>query len=84
MSRPDLIADYLSRFAARLPTPIVEELADGLHETYLAKRRAGHTPDDAARHAIAEFGEPALIIAAFLADSPRAAPPGRCCLPGRP
>lgn len=65
-----MIADYLSHLAARLPAPIVEELADGLHDTYLAQRRAGHAPDDAARHAIAEFGDPATITAAFLAASP--------------
>jgi hypothetical protein len=70
MAQPGLITDYLSHLAARLPTPIVEELADGLHDTYLAKRRAGHTPDDAARQAIAAFGDPATITAAFLAASP--------------
>jgi hypothetical protein len=70
MAQPGLIADYLSQLAARLPTQIVEELAYGLHETYQAQRRAGHTPEDAARRAIAEFGDPASIITAFLAASP--------------
>jgi hypothetical protein len=69
MAQPGLMGDYLSQLAARLPAPIVEELADGLHETYLAQRRAGHTADDAARRAIAEFGDPAIISAAFLAAS---------------
>jgi hypothetical protein len=70
MAQPGLIADYLSQLAARLPGPIVDELADGLHETYLAHRRAGRTPDEAAQHAVAEFGAPATITAAFLAASP--------------
>ncbi len=70
MAQPSLIADYLNQLTTRLPAPIAEELADGLHDTYLAQRRAGHTPDDAARHAIAEFGDPATISAAFLAASP--------------
>jgi hypothetical protein len=70
MAQPGLIAEYLSQLAARLPAPIVEELADGLTESYLAQRHAGHTPDDAARHAITEFGDPAEISAAFLAASP--------------
>lgn len=70
MAQPGLIADYLSHLAARLPAPIVEELADGLRETYLAQQRAGLTPEQAAQRAVAEFGDPARIIAAFLAASP--------------
>jgi hypothetical protein len=70
MAQPRLIADYLSQLTAQLPTHIVEELADGLHETYLAQRRAGRNPEDAASHAIAEFGDPASVVAAFLAASP--------------
>jgi hypothetical protein len=70
MAQPGLIADYVRDLAALLPAPIVEELADGLHETYLAQRRAGHTPDEAAHHAIAAFGNPATIAAALLAASP--------------
>jgi hypothetical protein len=70
MARPGLIADYLGQLAARLPWPIVEELADGLHESYLAQRRAGRAPDEAAQHAVAEFGDPATVVAAFLVASP--------------
>lgn len=70
MAQPGLIADYLRQLAARLPTPIVEELADGLHETYLAQRRAGLAPEEAAQHAVAEFGDPATVVAAFLVASP--------------
>jgi hypothetical protein len=70
MAQPRLIADYLSQLAARLPAPIVEELADGLHETYLAERRAGLAPEDAAQRAVAEFGDPAALVAAFLVASP--------------
>jgi hypothetical protein len=70
MAQPGLIADYLGQLAGRLPGRVIEELADGLNETYLAQRRAGRTPEDAARHAIAEFGDPSTIIAAFVAASP--------------
>jgi len=34
MSEPRLIGDYLAVLAAQLPAPIVEELIDGLAETY--------------------------------------------------
>ena len=70
MAQPRLIADYLAQLAGRLPARVVYELADGLHETFLAHRRAGRAPDEAAQHAVAEFGDPATIIAAFLAASP--------------
>jgi hypothetical protein len=70
MAQPRLIADYLSQLAARLPPLIVEELADGLHETYLAQRCAGRTPEEAAQRAVAEFGDPTAVVAAFLVASP--------------
>jgi hypothetical protein len=70
VARAGLIECYLSEVASRLPAAIVAELADGLHETYLANRRAGLSREDAARRALAEFGDPATVIAAFLAINP--------------
>jgi hypothetical protein len=70
MARPGLIDAYLAQLAARLPAPIVAELADGLRETYLAHRRAGHPSQAAARLAVAEFGDPAAVIAAFVTANP--------------
>jgi hypothetical protein len=70
VARPGLIEDYLSELASRLPAPIVAELADGLHATYLAHRRTGLTREDAAQDAVAEFGDPDTVIAAFVAINP--------------
>jgi hypothetical protein len=70
VARPSLIEDYLSELASWLPAPIVAELADGLRETYLAHRRAGLTREDAARRSVAEFGDPAAVIAEFVAINP--------------
>jgi|SRR5215472_10863213 len=60
-----LISDYLAALSADLPGQIVEELADGLDETYHGYLGRGLAPDAAARAAIKEFGEPRVIVAAF-------------------
>ena len=39
MPGPGLIRDYLAALSGRLPAPVVEELADGLEETYRATSR---------------------------------------------
>ena len=70
MSGPDLIDGYVAELAARLPAPIVTELADGLRETYQYHRRRGLSAEDAARVAVAEFGDPATVLAAFVTASP--------------
>ena len=70
MAQPRLITGYLSALSAQLPAPVVAELADGLGETHLHYLRQGLGPDAAARAAIAEFGEPSLVIASFAAVSP--------------
>jgi hypothetical protein len=69
MTRPSLIDDYLAALSAELPGRIVEELADGLDETYRRYRAQGLDPDPAARAAISEFGEPRVIVTAFTAAS---------------
>ena len=70
MSEPRVIGAYLAVLAAELPAPIVEELADGLAETYQSYRRQGLAPDQAAKSAVAEFGDPHVIAAAFARVNP--------------
>jgi hypothetical protein len=70
MSGPDLIDGYVAELAARLPAPIITEIADGLRETYHYHRRRGLSAEDAARVSVAEFGDPATVLAAFVTASP--------------
>jgi hypothetical protein len=65
-----MIDSYVAELAARLPAPIVTELADGLRETYDYHRRRGLGAEDAARAAVAEFGDPATVVTAFVTASP--------------
>jgi hypothetical protein len=66
-----LIESYLSQVTAALPGPararagIVAELRGGLLDAADAHRRAGLAPPAAAQAAVAEFGHPAQIAAAF-------------------
>lgn len=70
MPESRLISGYLADLAAELPGQIVEELADGLDETYRHHRSCGLGPGDAARAAVAEFGDPQVIVAGFTRASP--------------
>ena len=65
MSGPGLIDGYLAELSADLPGRIVEELADGLDETYRRYLGQGLAQYAAARAAAAEFGEPQVVMAAF-------------------
>ena len=70
MAEPGLISDYLATLSAHLPPQLVEELADGLDQTYRHYVQQGLADDAAAEAAIAEFGEPQMIVAAFARTSP--------------
>lgn len=70
MSQPSLIRDYLALLSAQLPAPVVEELADGLAETHDYYLRQGLPPGLAAEAAVAEFGEPQVIVAEFARVNP--------------
>jgi hypothetical protein len=70
MPQASLITDYLSVLSAQLPAALVEELADGLDETHQHYLTQGLIPDAAASAAVAEFGEPQVIVAAFTRLSP--------------
>ena len=65
MSGPSLIEGYLAELSADLPGRIIEELADGLEETYRRHLGRGLAQDAAARAAVTEFGEPRVVMAAF-------------------
>ncbi|WP_405071942.1 permease prefix domain 1-containing protein [Kribbella sp. NBC_01510] len=69
MADHDLIRSYLDELAQRLPAGTVEELADGLEETYRRHRYRGLSATDAARSAIAEFGDPRQVTTAFAQQS---------------
>ncbi|MEP7022719.1 MAG: permease prefix domain 1-containing protein [Actinomycetota bacterium] len=70
MAEPSLITQYLAELARQLPNGIVDELADGLDQTYRHYLGQGLGPDAAAGAAVAEFGEPQLIAAACTRASP--------------
>jgi len=70
MARSRLIGDYLTELSAQLPAPIVAELADGLDQTRQRHLDQGLSGDAAAIAALAEFGEPHVIITAFTCGSP--------------
>jgi hypothetical protein len=70
MAGHELIEAHTDALARRLPAPVVDELADGLDETWHRHLAAGLTPAEAARAAIAEFGSPAQITDAFVTQAP--------------
>lgn len=70
MAEHHLIDDYLTTLARRLPTDAVDELADGLAETNQHYLSRGLDPEHAAKAAIAEFGAPDVVLAAFVHQSP--------------
>jgi hypothetical protein len=70
MPGPGLIASYLETLSGQLPGPVVEELADGLEETYRRHRSLGLAPEAAAVAAVAEFGAPELIAVEFARAHP--------------
>jgi hypothetical protein len=65
-----LITGYLAALSADLPAGIVDELADGLDQTRRQYLELGQDPDAAAQSAIADFGEPQVIVDAFTRASP--------------
>jgi hypothetical protein len=65
-----LISGYLRDLAGTLPRGAIEELADGLIESYEHQLAAGLAADAAARRAIAEFGDVRQVTAAFARQAP--------------
>jgi hypothetical protein len=69
MASHQLIDTYLTELAGGLPADAVDELADGLLETWHHHRDRGLGPTAAARTAIAEFGTARQITDAFVAQA---------------
>jgi hypothetical protein len=70
MSRHELIEVYLLDLRGLLPADVVDELTDGLIETYDRFRGCGLGPDDAALAALADFGAAGDIVTAFTQITP--------------
>jgi hypothetical protein len=80
MAGDELIERYLATLRVRLPAGTIEELADGLSEAHRRYHASGLDPDAAARAAITEFGEPDVVLAAFVRQAPgRRAAVGLLC-----
>ena len=69
-SEPRLIRGYLQVLASQLPASIVDELADGLTETYGFYLSRGLSAEAAAEAAVLEFGSPEEILAGFARVNP--------------
>lgn len=70
MASHQLIETYVAGLVDRLPAHTVDELTDGLIETWRHYLAAGLSPDQAARVAIEEFGTADRITDEFVAQSP--------------
>lgn len=70
MAGHQLIDAYLATLRRRLPADAVDELADGLHESWHHHRAEGLPPTGAARAAIAEFGTVEQVVRAFVTNAP--------------
>lgn len=66
MASHHLIDAYLDVLARRLPAAAVAELADGVEETYQHHLSRDIDPDQSAAVAVAEFGTPDVVVAAFV------------------
>jgi hypothetical protein len=65
MPQHPLIDAYLLELRGQLPGEVVDELADGLMETYDHLQAGGLAPDQAARAALVDFGTTEEIVAGF-------------------
>ena len=65
-----LITRYVSGLHRRLPAALAEEAAAGLLETYEHHLAAGAGDHDAARAALAEFGDLATVVDEFTRQAP--------------
>ena len=65
-----LIDDYLAGLRRRLPAPIAEEAAAGLLETYEHHLASNAGDQEAARAALAEFGDLAMVAGEFTRQAP--------------
>src|SRR4051812_27850025 len=68
--RSETLERYLDTLSGQLPGPVVEELADGLEETWRRYLCLGLAPEEAAAATVAEFGAPDVIVAEFARAHP--------------
>jgi hypothetical protein len=69
MPGDDLTGAYLASLQRLLPAGVTEEVAGGLADACASYRACGYAEDEAAEAAIAEFGEPEALAAAFTRHS---------------
>ena len=65
-----LIGGYVAGLHRKLPAGIAGEAADGLAETYQHHLASGAGDQEAARAALAEFGDLALVVGEFTRQAP--------------
>jgi hypothetical protein len=65
-----LIAGYVAGLHRRLPAAIADEAADGLLETYEQHLARGAGEQEAARTAVAEFGDLGTVVDEFTRQAP--------------
>jgi fumarate reductase subunit C len=65
-----LIDDYLAGLHRRLPAALAAEAAAGLLETYEHHLASGAGDQEAARAALAEFGDLAMVVGEFTRQAP--------------
>ena len=70
MASHALIDAYLARLAQTLPAEVVDELTDGLLETWEHRLALGIPADQAARAAIADFGTAERVTDEFVKQAP--------------
>ncbi len=70
LNEHSLIAAYRADLQARLPADLADEVLDGLAEAHDKYLRLGLPPDQAARAAVTELGDPRTITDAFRRADP--------------
>jgi hypothetical protein len=70
MATSSVMDSYLAELAMRLPASIVDELADGVEQTYVHFQSAGLSDERAARATLRDFGTADAVVASFVAASP--------------
>jgi hypothetical protein len=65
-----LITSYLTGLRRSLPAPVADEAADGLIETYERQLASGARDQQAARAALADFGDLAMVVGEYTRQAP--------------
>ena len=65
-----LLAGYLTGLRRELPGPIADEAAEGLIEAYEQQLAAGVGDQEAAREALADFGDLAMVVREYTRQAP--------------